>query len=196
MRHMKTTESALRGSCRCSSATWPMNKNLTFWLAKYALALFRTRSPRPGGDVRLQVPLTASFPLASAALTLRDRLIILVFLTQLARSILQPHIPRLRDSLIRSRKLHSLGLIAVATSGTSSPSGPPVPPFHSTPSRSSTSIRKQQRLVAHSGCLQLQPAAATASRWTVSHLHMVKQRLAAHTHNQHKSGSGRRPTRR
>ena len=32
-----------------------------------------------------------------------------------------------------------------------------------------------------SGCLQLQPAAATASRWTVSHLHMVKQRLAAHT---------------
>ena len=40
-----------------------------------------------------------------------------------------------------------------------------------------------------SGCLQLQPAAATASRWTVSHLHMVKQRLAAHTQEQHK-GSG------
>ena len=38
-----------------------------------------------------------------------------------------------------------------------------------------------------SGCLQLQPAAATASRWTVSHLHMVKQRLAAHTQEQHKS---------
>ena len=39
-----------------------------------------------------------------------------------------------------------------------------------------------------SGCLQLQPAAATASRWTVSHLHMVKQRLAAHTQRQHKPG--------
>jgi hypothetical protein len=46
-----------------------------------------------------------------------------------------------------------------------------------------------------SGCLQLQPAAATASRWTVSHLHMVKQRLAAHTQEQHKFGAGRRPTR-
>ncbi|MGH3171833.1 MAG: hypothetical protein ACRDN0_38980, partial [Trebonia sp.] len=31
-----------------------------------------------------------------------------------------------------------------------------------------------------SGCLQLRPAAATAGRWTVSHLHRVKQRLAAH----------------
>ena len=40
-----------------------------------------------------------------------------------------------------------------------------------------------------SGCLQLQPAAATASRWTVSHLHMVKQRLAAHTQKQHKRGT-------
>jgi hypothetical protein len=38
-----------------------------------------------------------------------------------------------------------------------------------------------------SGCLQLQPAAATASRWTVSHLHMVKQRLAAHAHEHQKS---------
>ena len=47
-----------------------------------------------------------------------------------------------------------------------------------------------------SGCLQLQPAAATASRWTVSHLHMVKQRLAAHTQAQHKSGSRRHPTER
>jgi hypothetical protein len=43
-----------------------------------------------------------------------------------------------------------------------------------------------------SGCLQLQPAAATASRWTVSHLHMVKQRLAAHTQNQHNTGLPRK----
>ena len=46
-----------------------------------------------------------------------------------------------------------------------------------------------------SGCLQLQPAAATASRWTVSHLHMVKQRLAAHTQKQHNSGLRERSTR-
>jgi len=32
-------------------------------------------------------------------------------------------------------------------------------------SRSSTSIRKQQRLVAHSGCLQLYSAATTAKKW-------------------------------
>src|ERR1019366_7749771 len=39
---------------------------------------------------------------------------------------------------------------------------------------------KHQRLVAHSGCLQLHPTAATARRWTVSHLHPQRQRLAAH----------------
>ena len=49
-----------------------------------------------------------------------------------------------------------------------------------------------------SGCLQLQPAAATASRWTVSHLHQVRQRLAAHCHRCQRSlawtapGSARR----
>jgi hypothetical protein len=31
-----------------------------------------------------------------------------------------------------------------------------------------------------SGCLQLHPAAATARRWTVSHLHPEQQRLVAH----------------
>jgi len=46
--------------------------------------------------------------------------------------------------------------------------------------RSLTSIRKQQRLVAHSGCLQLHPAATTARRWTVFHLHPKQQRLVAH----------------
>jgi hypothetical protein len=40
-----------------------------------------------------------------------------------------------------------------------------------------------------SGCLQLHPAATTARRWTVSHLHPEQQRLAAHTflsHTQHR----------
>ena len=34
-----------------------------------------------------------------------------------------------------------------------------------------------------SGCLQLHPAATTARRWTVSHLHSEHQRLVAHQHD-------------
>jgi hypothetical protein len=39
-----------------------------------------------------------------------------------------------------------------------------------------------------SGCLQLHPAAATARRWTVSHLHPEQQRLVAHTNRRHMTG--------
>ena len=44
---------------------------------------------------------------------------------------------------------------------------PPSPPIHG------------------SGCLQLHPAATTARRWTVSHLHMDDQRLVAHWNKSH-----------
>ena len=39
-----------------------------------------------------------------------------------------------------------------------------------------------------SGCLQLHPTAATARRWTVSHLHPQRQRLVAHP-DDHQDGS-------
>src|ERR1019366_9923065 len=39
------------------------------------------------------------------------------------------------------------------------------------------------------GCLQLRPAAATARRWTVSHLHPEQQRLVAHTNRQYRRWS-------
>jgi hypothetical protein len=39
-----------------------------------------------------------------------------------------------------------------------------------------------------SGCLQLHPAAATARRWTVSHLHPKQQRLVAHANRRHMIG--------